>query len=107
MVLKYYICNSIFYMNKKAIAIFFSILFGALITAPTIVSAIDDSVDISIFYSIAEEENENLKLPFPDNSFNDFVKVFKIESNKYLGYCFKNYPKPHLNLISPPPEFIS
>ncbi|MCF7559447.1 hypothetical protein L3X39_02270 [Sabulilitoribacter multivorans] len=94
-------------MNKRAIAIFFSILFGALITAPTIVSAIDDSVDISIFYSIAEEENENLKLPFPDNNFNEFVKIFKIESNKHLGYYFKNYPKPHLNLISPPPEFIS
>ena len=93
-------------MNKTTIAIFFSILFVALITAPTIITAIDDTVDISIFYSITEEENENIKLPFPENNVNDLTNAFKSETNAFLGYYFKNYPKPHLNLISPPPEFI-
>lgn len=94
-------------MNKKTIAIFFTLLFMALITAPTIIIAVDDSVDISMFYSITEEENENIKMPFPENNFNDFVSLFSTDSNEYLVYCFKKYPKPHLNLISPPPEFIS
>lgn len=94
-------------MYKKAISIFFTILFLGLITAPSIIMAIDDSVDISVFYSISEEEEEskNLKI-FPsfgdlDYSFSEFFKY-----NTYLGYRYKIYPKPHLNLISPPPEFI-
>jgi len=91
-------------MGKKTIAILFSILFVAFITAPTIIIAVDNSVDVSIFYSITEEENENLKLPFPDNDFNGLENLLTLDSKENLGYYFKNYPKPHLNLISPPPE---
>lgn len=91
-------------MSKKTIAILFSFLFVALITAPTIITVIDDTVDVSIFYSITEEENENIKLPFPDHSFNGLESLFAQDSKENLGYYFKNYPKPHLNLISPPPE---
>lgn len=91
-------------MHKKSIAIFFTIIFVALISAPSIIVAIDDSVDVSIFYNVTEEENENIKLSF---SYIDFIKlenIFKTDAKEYLGYYFKNYPKPHLNLISPPPE---
>ena len=91
-------------MGKKTIAILFSILFVAFITAPTIIIAVDNSVDVSIFYSITEEENENLKLPFPDNGFNGLENLITLDTKENSGYYFKNYPKPHLNLISPPPE---
>jgi len=91
-------------MSKKNIAIVFSILFLTFITAPTIIIAVDSSVDVSIFYSVTEEESENLKLPFPDNSFSNLITVSTKDSKENLGYYFKNYPKPHLNLISPPPE---
>ncbi|WP_104735220.1 hypothetical protein [Hanstruepera ponticola] len=93
-------------MGKKTIAILFSVLFLAFITAPTIIIAVDNSVDVSIFYSVTEEENENLKLPFPDNSFKGIENLSFKDSKENLGYYFKNYPKPHLNLISPPPERI-
>ena len=43
-------------MNKNTIALFFSFLFVALISAPSIISAIDDSLDISIFAKTANEE---------------------------------------------------
>ncbi|WP_250433452.1 hypothetical protein [Hanstruepera flava] len=90
-------------MSKKTIAILFSILFLAFITAPTIIIAVDDSVDVSIFYSVTEEENENLKLAFTDNNFeSENISIAVVQENS--GYFFKNYQKPHLNLISPPPE---
>ncbi|WP_243398876.1 hypothetical protein [Hanstruepera neustonica] len=91
-------------MRKKTISTILSILFVAFITAPTIIIAVDNTVDVSIFYSITEEENENIKLPFPDNSFKGLESLVSLDSEENSGYYFKNYPKPHLNLISPPPE---
>ncbi|TYB75245.1 MULTISPECIES: hypothetical protein [Bizionia] len=93
-------------MTKKAIAILFSILFLAFISAPSIIIAIDDNVDVSMFYSIAEEENENIKFPLAENDLNEVSHVFLLDSKEHVGYMFKYYPKPHLNLISPPPDFI-
>ena len=92
---------------KHRIAVFFTIIFMALIAAPTVIMTIDDSVDISCFYSLSEEENENIKLPF-DNNLQDSESliIFKIDAHS-IGYAYKTYPKPHLNLISPPPELNS
>jgi len=93
-------------MYRTFVAIFFSILFAALITAPSIIIAMDDSVDVSIFYSITEEEeNQTLKI-FSTNEFVEAECLFTSNSKDKIGYFFKNYPKPHLNLISPPPDFI-
>lgn len=96
-------------MYKKSIALFFTILFMALITAPTVIVALDDSIDTSIFYSITEEEEsgkvKNVVSPFTF-IINDYDTQFNLKNFQYFAYRFKNYPKPHLNLISPPPEFI-
>lgn len=95
--------------TKYRAAIFFTILFMAIISAPTIITSIDDSVDISYFFGMGEEEeeSENLKLLF-ENSLELFEDYFIIKTRgNLIGYTFKTYPKPHLNLISPPPEFIS
>ncbi|MFC4722689.1 hypothetical protein ACFO5O_10175 [Geojedonia litorea] len=96
-------------MNKKSIAIFFTVLFLAIITTPTIISAIDKSVDISVFYSMSEEE-ENHKVAnklfealfTKPNPVHYYLTSAAVENS--LGYYYKTYPKPHLNLISPPPE---
>ena len=91
-------------MHKKTIAIFFNILLLALISAPSIIIAIDDSVDISMFYSVTEEEETSkIKLQSPD-SFNDSEYIIAYIDIEDIEYYFKKYPKPHLNLISPPPE---
>jgi hypothetical protein len=44
---------------KTRIAIFFSILFLSLLVAPSIISLNEDSIDISFFLDINEEEEEN------------------------------------------------
>ncbi len=92
-------------MYRNAISIFFTILFLALITAPSIIVAMDDSVDVSVFYSLSEEEEtKNLNLVIVSQSIED-AYLDNLNNTKHLGYHYKIYPKPHLNLVSPPPEF--
>lgn len=93
-------------MLKRNIAIFFTVLFMAIITAPSIIMAVDNSIDISVFYSLSEEEeNNNFKLVFSEA--NEEINLFKdLLKKNNLSYFFKNYSKPHLNLIFPPPDFI-
>ncbi|GAA3559251.1 hypothetical protein [Snuella lapsa] len=96
-------------MYKKSIAIFFTVVFMGFIVAPSIIIALDDTIDTSIFYSMAEEE-ENGKSKKGELTFsleaNDYSTFDDSKNQLHLGYRFKNYPIPHLNLISPPPERI-
>lgn len=95
-------------MNKSIIAFFFTLLFTALIVAPTVIIVLDDSIDTSIFYSITEEEEngkvKNVVSPFSLTS-SDVTTHFKLNEQQFFSYRFNNYPKPHLNLILPPPEY--
>jgi hypothetical protein len=92
-------------MSRNIISIFFTVLFLAFLTAPAVITLVDDSVDISYFYSITEEEEKGGKIEglLNRDSINqsDFTLPGKGVNE---GYYFKKYTKPHLNLISPPPE---
>lgn len=96
-------------MNKRILALFFTFLFAFLIAAPSIVLALDDTADVSFFYSISEEEESKkiaeLEILILDNIF-DLESLYFSNKGNGLEYTFKTYPKPHLNLISPPPEFM-
>ena len=95
-------------MYRKQIAITFVIIFMSLIVAPSVIAAFDDSIDTSVFYSLTEEE-ENCKSKIASHfSFdkNDATTDISFQTSRTFSYQFKNYPKPHLNLISPPPEHI-
>ncbi|WP_372935517.1 hypothetical protein [Seonamhaeicola sp.] len=78
--------------------------------APSIIVLVDDSVDISTYYTISEEEEKTNKASADKNVFfselsDDVVEIVSNNSKNYSGYYFKKYQKPHLNLISPPPDF--
>jgi hypothetical protein len=79
------------------------------ISAPTIIHSIDDTIDISFFYSVSEEEErghqtmKNFEIITSDFNTSELLFTSKVKLNA-IGYNFKTYPKPHLNLISPPPE---
>ncbi|WP_400075384.1 hypothetical protein [Winogradskyella sp. R77965] len=94
--------------TKYRTAVFLSILFLIIVSAPTIIISFDDSVDVSCFFGIGEEEeeNENLKLLFDNNL--EPLQEFLVNNAdvRLIEYKFKTYPKPHLNIIFPPPEFI-
>jgi hypothetical protein len=87
-------------------------VFAFLIAAPTIIVAIDKTVDISYFYSIAEEEEHNsikkiteLEV-FTSESLMSLESLFFSNKNSVLQYAFKRYTKPYLHSTSQPPEFI-
>ncbi|MFV0540439.1 MAG: hypothetical protein ACK5MZ_04260 [Aestuariibaculum sp.] len=94
-------------MAKTSIAIFFTVLFMALIVTPTVIVALDNTFDTSIFYSMAEEEEngkqKNVLSPFSLQN-NDMTTNFELKNLLAFSYQFKKYAKPHLNLVSPPPE---
>ena len=93
-------------MQRKTIEILFSVLFVALITAPLIIIAMDDSFDVSIFYSITEEEEKETLKILPTKELVEAESLLASNSNDNLGYFFKNYLNPHINILSPPPDFI-
>lgn len=96
-------------MSKNVIATFFTIIFMGFIIAPSVITMLDDSIDTSIFYSLAEEEEKgsekekNIEILFAvSNHYESDFSLNEIENN--LEYVYKKYSKPHLNLISPPPD---
>ncbi len=99
----------LFIMLKNIVSVYLLIIFLVFLTGPSIMYMVDDSMDISILLDSGEEEEkgkENIKdIQFSvselDGNECDF---FLDETENGLGYFFKNYPKPHMNLISPPPE---
>ncbi|WP_255593133.1 hypothetical protein [Mesoflavibacter sp. SCSIO 43206] len=94
-------------MSKQLISIFFSILFLGLITAPSIIIAIDADVDVSILYNVSEEEEENKSINLVVTEQKETTEsIYKEIAFLRLDYLFKSYTKPALNLISPPPEIF-
>lgn len=94
-------------MHKNAIAIFFTMLLMALMSAPSIIIALDDTADTSMFYSLSEEEEASKIKPKANEGFIVTEHLWILGSLDGIVYFLKKYPKPYLYLISPPPEFIS
>ncbi|GAB5564817.1 MAG: hypothetical protein Wins2KO_18800 [Winogradskyella sp.] len=93
---------------KQNLALCLMILFMAIVSAPTIILSIDDSVDTTILYGCNEEEElEDFELLFEMTS----IITLDTFTTKFDGtrdaYSQKNYLQPHLNLVLPPPEFLS
>jgi len=99
-------------MLKRNVSIFFTLLFMATITLPSILVVIDNSIDISFFYDISDEEeekgsekNKEVEVFLEDSNHHPLV-FSDLKNNDSLDYYYKKYPKPHLNLIFSPPDFI-
>lgn len=96
-------------MSKKIISIIFSGVLLLLLTAPTILTLVDDSIDSSVIFSLSEEEgkgsekNINIELIFESIESNYFQLVFLTEEDS-LEYFYKKYTLPYLNKVSPPPD---
>ena len=97
-------------MTKSIISITLALIFVGFLTAPTIIKLIDNSADISIFYTTSspEEEKGADKKIDVEVLFNTIhmanLDYNSIKRGNNSDFYFKNYPNPHLNLISPPPE---
>jgi len=94
--------------NQQKVAVFFTIFFVAIISAPSIIMSFDDTIDITCFYGEnEEEEKESFELLFEVSSLSLEDLVISTKEINATIYTFKSYPKPQLNLVLPPPEFIS
>lgn len=89
---------------KKNIALCFVILFTFIISAPTIIVSCDDSADISAFFGMNEEEQEDIKLLFNQTLEESEDAILDVTNADYIGYTSNKYHKPFLDLISHPPE---
>lgn len=98
-------------MYKNTIAIFFSLLFMLVISVPSIVVILDDSIDVSMYCSTSEEEKgseetkEHELLFFNLNTSELNFASMKPERN--IEYFFNNYSKAYTNIILPPPDFLN
>ena len=101
-------------MSKSILSILLSSLFLLFLIAPTAILILDDTADVSFFYASSEEEetgnegsekNKEVELLSFELLSTD-IEFIPSEVENNLFYFFKNYSKPHLNLISPPPDFI-
>lgn len=97
-------------MYKNKIAVFFSIVFLTFIIAPTIITMVDNAVDISFIYSNSEEESSS-KLSEKSKIILSPLKIseFVFSSSKKISattHTDKNYTNPYLNMVFPPPECL-
>ena len=90
---------------KKHLALGFMIFFMVIISAPTIILSIDNSIDTSVLLGLnEEEEKEDIKVLF-EVGFECMDDLSSEGSNSgHIVYTSKSYLKPHINLIFPPPE---
>ena len=96
-------------MKKRGISLVFSILFLLFIGLPTILTMVDNSIDISLIISTSTDDEESEKnldfqVIFPHVKSNNLGTILSYSKNSLL-LCHKKYGKPHLDIISPPPDY--
>jgi ABC-type Na+ efflux pump permease subunit len=91
-------------MDKRVIAIVFSLIFASFIVVPSILVIVDDNFDISILINSAEEEENKIKdfetpsIILIEYNFQDYGLV------NALNFHLDNYSSLFIEHISPPPE---
>ena len=96
-------------MLKNFFSIILLLVFATFIVAPTVISLIDKNADVSLIFSLNEEESkekesekdkeiELFQIEKPHNSLMDF-------SGKRYELYKANYTKHYKKLHLPPPEF--
>ncbi len=96
-------------MQKQIVSLLFLILFTAFISAPTLISMIEKSIETSVFFSISEEENkvnETIKIfeiKVLENEQGDLALIASENEKSFTSYL-KNYTSFAIECFSPPPE---
>lgn len=98
-------------MTRNIGSILLSLIFLTFLIAPTVLHMVDDTIDVSAYYCGGEEEESGIGKTKTFEVLLDISPVNNLGfsstiSSKKQEYYFKTYPKPHLNLFSPPPESL-
>ncbi|MCA0131103.1 hypothetical protein [Winogradskyella alexanderae] len=90
---------------KKLTAFFIVTLFLTIISAPTIITSIDNSIDISMLDGLGEEEeSETFKILIQDQTTSAEQIDYSLLKKDRIVFTHGLYNKPLINIISPPPE---
>ena len=94
-------------MFRSLVSRFFLLIFVVFLSAPTVISIVDDTYDVSVFYSINEEENslneiKQLEFNLDDDFFLTFFET--VEHNKISDFYLNLYSHLNIENLSPPPE---
>ncbi len=98
-------------MSNNIISTLLAIFLTVVVVSPMLVTVADNTVEVGLFEN-SEEEKETRgehKVEVEKLLTSHAHKIISSEvdaSSLTLGYFFKSYPIPHLNLISPPPELV-
>ena len=92
----------------KIISKIFLIVFIAFLITPTVVTVIEKSADISIFYSISEEEqpHKEIKTFFYSDPLTEVVISLKSPSIVILSENLSKHDKITSSIFIPPPNEV-
>lgn len=99
-------------MRKTNISILLSIFFTMFIVAPTVISAMETGFDVSVFYSLNEEEEQSESKSLKQfeikylEAENYHFSSLSIEEERLYNLYLNDYATLHLESFSPPPEYI-
>ena len=84
------------------------VLFVAFLSTPTIVSIIEKKTDVSIFYSLTEEEihKELKEVKAEIKSYDYPITTIVLKKSKIVSENLSKHDKVASVIFSPPPEFI-
>ncbi|MFV8347057.1 hypothetical protein [Flavobacterium sp. ZB4P13] len=92
----------------KIISKIFLILFIAFLVTPTIVTVIEKSADVSIFYSVSEEEHahKEIKTFFYFESSTEIITSSRLSSSAILSENLSKHDSITSSIFIPPPNQV-
>ena len=92
----------------KLISKIFLVIFFAFLVTPAVVTVIEKTADISIFYSISEEEHalKEIKTFFYLEHFSEVIVVAESTSSVILSENLSKHDKIISSIFIPPPNQI-
>ena len=84
------------------------VLFVAFLSTPTVVSIIEKKTDVSIFYSLAEEEihKELKEVKAEIKSYDYPITTIALKKSRIVSENVSKHDNVSSVIFSPPPEFI-
>ena len=100
---------------RTIIALFFSILFTILLVTPTIISLVDETQEVSIFFDLSEEEENNEGKEGKESKKGADLKLFastqslcgslnSLQEKKNIRFRSKYYFLESSKIDTPPPK---
>lgn len=96
---------------RVKIALFFTIIFSILLITPSVISLVDDTINISLFVNMNEEEEGDcslkaVKVKITSENENSFLVLNKIQKKKNASFQSKNYISEYPKITTPPPKYL-